>query len=232
MNWGCCGPQILILYGDKRGKSDSREDPLGSEILAAPPRLAHRRARAFPGPSSQTQPRLLTRVLEPAEHRPSAPPPDLALGPLGRDLAAPPPTGQLHLGEASPVRQEPPRPTPARRLGAERAQGSRHPLGSDPDRSRQPQTSAAEPTEGRRRSVRLRTCSRAAALRSARGLYGNRCQQVVSGVAPGSRECSVQLFAELAVCIFSDCPSIFPPFSIHCGPGDGRGGSGFYCCTN
>lgn len=45
-------------------------------------------------------------------------------------------------------------------------------------------------------------------------------------------EWSVQLFTELGVCIFSDCPSIFPPFSIHYGPGDGRGGTGFHCCTN
>lgn len=61
--------------------------------------------------------------------------------------AADRPAGLRRGLQEAAARQAPPRPSPARRLGAEPARGSRRPLRSDRDRSHGPQISAAKPTQ-------------------------------------------------------------------------------------
>lgn len=83
---GGSSPQILILQGDRRGRSDSPEDHQAQRSRLPPARRARRQPRPFPGPAPQTR----TRVLTPVLRRPKTAL-GTARGSPGRDLAAPPP---------------------------------------------------------------------------------------------------------------------------------------------
>lgn len=64
-----------------------------------------------------------------------------------------------------------------------------------------PQISAAAPSEGQRRSARLRTCSRAATPRGVRGLHGNRLPAC-------ERSLRLGLGTRVGECTFSFSPSL------------------------
>lgn len=167
---------------------------------------------------------------------PSAPPPGLALRPLGRDLAALP-TGHRVSGEASRMQL-----LSRRRLGPPRRGGSGPNRRCEAGvRSARTRTDPAVPLDLRCGAERRPALQFALAhlLPRRRATQGPRslwqpwlARDLCSSAWGAGWEWSVQLFTELGVFIFSDCPSIFPPFSIHYGPGDGRGGTGFRCCTN